>query len=122
MNTFLNENQPYFKYGFIYDLNFKGYARNNDMGRVLTFMEQANNALQIKLGLLNIIAKERKRAHRFLTMDQAGNNDDHVKKIFVDRISRMEIMFDYFANVFLAYMNTLLYSKWDSRNIRIELL
>jgi len=44
-----------------------------------------------------------------------------MKKIFVDRINRMEVMFRYFAANFLAYMNTLLYSYWDVQNIANEL-
>lgn len=75
-------------------------------------MNNAKDALQTKLGLLNLIANEKKKAQRFLTMNQAANND-HVKKIFVDRVQRMEYMFDYFASTFLGYMNSLLYSRWD---------
>lgn len=39
-------------------------------------------------GLLNDITKEEKRARLMLNIEQADDDDNHIKKIFQDRIKR----------------------------------
>lgn len=59
-------------------------------------MAQTEKDFMIYEGLLNDITKEEKRARLMLNVGQAQNDDD-LKKIFIDRINRKRQMYTFYT-------------------------